>query len=69
LPAARKPIAEPEPERGTPAQAAARANVSVSTIYRWIGAGKVRVEREGLNPRTYVRLDDIDRMLRDAAAA
>lgn len=41
----------PAPERDTPAQFAARANVSVRTVYRAIAAGQITVDYIGNVPR------------------
>lgn len=67
MPAARKPKLEPEPEYGSKEDAASRGHVSLTTVNRWIKTGKVRTERDGLNPRVRVRLDDIDKLLSAAA--
>jgi excisionase family DNA binding protein len=55
------------PQYGSYVEAASLARVSTDTIKRWVKSGKVSAKRDGASSRVLVSLDDINKLIDDAA--
>lgn len=55
------------PQWGSYVEAASVARVSVDTIKRWKKSGKISAKRDGASSRVLVCLDDIYKLIDDAA--
>jgi hypothetical protein len=60
--------AKPEPRWGNYADAAVIAHVSTRTIQKWIELGRIGAKRDGAAHRKLVNLDDVHRLVAEAAA-
>lgn len=58
---------KPEPRYGSYVEAAMIGHVSVRTIQKWIEKGRIRAERDGAARRKLIRLDDVERLVAEAA--
>jgi excisionase family DNA binding protein len=57
----------PEPRYGSYEEAAIIGHVSVRTIGNWIEKGRIRAKRDGAARRKLIRLDDVERLVAEAA--
>jgi excisionase family DNA binding protein len=55
------------PQFGSYVEAATVARVSTDTIKRWVKSGKIGAKRDGASNRVLVSLDDINKLIDDAA--
>lgn len=56
-------VVTPDAEPLTPAEAAARANASERSVYRWIAEGKLPARRCQTSGRLRIRAGDVDRLV------